>query len=165
MSEAPQSHETALTTTSMMIAAYRAARLNQRPTQWPTPAADPAGGMTMEGETVHIASGDMGDPNLSTSWPGSVRPEGESENISNDRDEPGHRAEDAAPVATAPGLSAIGLGPSMLVRLNQLGLRTVQDIALSEPDDLRTALGSASRLLDIEGWIVRARQLQSAYAA
>jgi hypothetical protein len=56
-------------------------------------------------------------------------------------------------------LAEIGLGPCMLLRLNQIGVRSIYDIAQAEPGDLRAALGSSSRLLNVEAWINTARHL------
>jgi nucleotidyltransferase/DNA polymerase involved in DNA repair len=46
----------------------------------------------------------------------------------------------------------------MCIRLEQLGYRSVEDLARADPDALRAALGQISRILDVEGWIERARQ-------
>ncbi|HET6605229.1 MAG TPA: hypothetical protein VFG62_01090 [Rhodopila sp.] len=47
----------------------------------------------------------------------------------------------------------------MLLRLSQIGLNSVHDIAQANPEDLRAALGGSSRLLNVEAWISNARHL------
>ena len=61
------------------------------------------------------------------------------------------------PVRHDPPLAEIGFGPGMLIRLSQLGLRTTGDLADADANDLRTALGDISRLVDVEAWIASAR--------
>ena len=61
------------------------------------------------------------------------------------------------PVRHDPPLAEIGFGPGMLIRLGQLGLRTTGDLADADANDLRTALGDISRLVDVEAWIASAR--------
>jgi hypothetical protein len=54
----------------------------------------------------------------------------------------------------------------MLLRLNQIGVKSVHDVAQANPADLRAALGSSSRLLNVEAWISSARHLAATgYAA
>jgi hypothetical protein len=57
-----------------------------------------------------------------------------------------------------PPLAEIGFGPGMLIRLSQLGLHTIGDLAQADPAALRLALGDISRLVDVETWISNARQ-------
>lgn len=58
-----------------------------------------------------------------------------------------------------PPLAEMGFGPSMLIRLGQIGLRTVGDLARTDATRLRAELGEISRLVDVDGWILRARQV------
>jgi nucleotidyltransferase/DNA polymerase involved in DNA repair len=54
----------------------------------------------------------------------------------------------------------------MVVRLNQLGIHDVADLANADVDALRQSLGSISRLIDVSSWIARARrQLRCAMVA
>jgi hypothetical protein len=62
------------------------------------------------------------------------------------------------PVAADPPLAEIGFGPGMLIRLSQLGLHTIGDLAQADASKLRAALGDISRLVDVETWINNARQ-------
>jgi len=57
-----------------------------------------------------------------------------------------------------PPLAEIGFGPGMLIRLGQLGLNTIGDLAQTDAMELRASLGAISRLLDVETWISHARQ-------
>jgi predicted flap endonuclease-1-like 5' DNA nuclease len=83
-----------------------------------------------------------------------------------------------APVAPAPGVPApvvparsIGsgddlgaiaeLGPGMRLRLAQLGVHTLDDLARADPAALRLGLGEVSRMLRVERWIEAARSLRS----
>jgi hypothetical protein len=69
--------------------------------------------------------------------------------------------EPAAPVVTSaydPPLAEIGFGPGMLIRLSQLGLHTITDLAEANAEQLRLELGDISRLVDVEAWIRNARQ-------
>lgn len=52
---------------------------------------------------------------------------------------------------------AAGVGPVMCIRLQHLGYGSVEELAHADPETLRRKLGTISRLLDIEGWIARAR--------
>jgi predicted flap endonuclease-1-like 5' DNA nuclease len=56
-----------------------------------------------------------------------------------------------------PPLAEIGFGPGMLIRLSQLGLHTIGELARSDPAALRQALGDISRLVDVDTWINNAR--------
>jgi predicted flap endonuclease-1-like 5' DNA nuclease len=66
----------------------------------------------------------------------------------------------AAPAEEGPLEIAMiaGFGPGMVLRLHQLGYRSAADLAEADPARLREALGSISRLLDIETWIEIARR-------
>jgi len=66
----------------------------------------------------------------------------------------------AAPVAppSGPPLAAIGFGPGMIIRFGQLGIETAADLAASDPDALRTALGDITRLINVEMWIEAAKR-------
>jgi predicted flap endonuclease-1-like 5' DNA nuclease len=55
-------------------------------------------------------------------------------------------------------LTAIpALGPGMIWRLSQVGVRTLGDLAVIEADDLRTRLGAVAKLVRVENWIDQAR--------
>lgn len=56
------------------------------------------------------------------------------------------------PVSTVPAL-----GPGMVWRLNQIGVKTLADLAGIEPDDLRSKLGPVAKLVRVENWIAFAR--------
>jgi hypothetical protein len=56
-----------------------------------------------------------------------------------------------------PPLAEIGFGPGMLIRLSQVGLHSIGDLARADPAELRVALGEISRLVDVETWINNAR--------
>jgi nucleotidyltransferase/DNA polymerase involved in DNA repair len=45
------------------------------------------------------------------------------------------------------------LGPGMVWRLNQLGIRTLGDLADMEVEDLRAKLGPVAKLVRVEAWI------------
>lgn len=49
------------------------------------------------------------------------------------------------------------LGPGMVWRLNQLGLRTLADLAAADAEDLRVKLGKLGRMVNVEQWIAHAR--------
>jgi predicted flap endonuclease-1-like 5' DNA nuclease len=49
------------------------------------------------------------------------------------------------------------LGPGMIWRLSQVGVRTLGDLAIIEADDLRARLGAVARLVRVESWIDLAR--------
>ncbi len=53
------------------------------------------------------------------------------------------------------GLPMIGVG--MRLRLRQLGIRTLSDLASSSPEALNDALGDAARIVDVGVWIDAAR--------
>lgn len=57
-----------------------------------------------------------------------------------------------------PPLAEIGFGPGMLIRLSQLGLHTIGDLAGADAAQLRVSLGDISRLVDVETWVNSARQ-------
>ncbi len=63
------------------------------------------------------------------------------------------------PLPGNPSLEEIGFGPGMRIRLGQLGLHTVGDLAAAEAARLRLALGEISRLVDVEAWIGSARAM------
>jgi predicted flap endonuclease-1-like 5' DNA nuclease len=52
-----------------------------------------------------------------------------------------------------------GIGPALQQRLDHAGICTYIQLALSNPDELRKALGEAGRLANVEDWIVQARSL------
>ena len=186
MIEAPQSQDIRLPATaaapsgpskaSMMIAAYRAARLNQRftlrtasmPQQALMPPTAPEHretGCSPPEETFVTATAYETDGTNQTDPPAS---EPEAVHLG-----PAHKAGTAPEPApgegaaadrhdlarSEPALARIGLGPSMLLRLSQIGLNSVHDIAQANPEDLRAALGGSSRLLNVEAWISNARHL------
>lgn len=55
-------------------------------------------------------------------------------------------------------LSAIGFGPGMTIRMGQLGIETVSQLAAADPVWLRTSLGDLSQLVHAELWIATARK-------
>jgi ribonuclease E len=55
------------------------------------------------------------------------------------------------------GLEVLGFGPGMLIRLNQLGIHTADDLATGEAATIRHALGDISRLINVDAWIARAK--------
>jgi predicted flap endonuclease-1-like 5' DNA nuclease len=63
---------------------------------------------------------------------------------------------DRAPAPKVP-LSAIGFGPGMMIRLSQLGIESVAELAAADAAQLRTALGDISRLINVDLWIESAR--------
>jgi len=63
---------------------------------------------------------------------------------------------DPAPAPKLP-LSAIGFGPGMMIRLSQLGIECVADLAAADAAQLRAALGDISRLINVDLWIESAR--------
>lgn len=65
---------------------------------------------------------------------------------------------DVQAYAYDPPLAQIGFGSGMLIRLSQLGFRTMADLAQADPQQLRVELGEISRLVDVEAWICHARQ-------
>ncbi len=67
--------------------------------------------------------------------------------------------QDAKPPPGNPSLEEIGLGPGMRIRLGQLGLHNVGDLAAADAARLRLALGEISRLVDVEAWIGSARAM------
>jgi predicted flap endonuclease-1-like 5' DNA nuclease len=52
-----------------------------------------------------------------------------------------------------------GIGAGMMVHLNEAGIHTYAQLAESDPDELRQALGAASRLAKVEEWIAQAQDL------
>ncbi len=179
MIEAPQSQDAwpvsteapppALSKTGMMIAAYRAARLSQRLTQRPVPGPQASPAFPAPADSVAapaavaMASAEPpleADPEPDTDGRGAVMGrEG------HDTQKTCGQPEQSLAPRREPILSDIGLGPSMLIRLNQLGLRDVSDVAQASADDLRAALGDSSRLLNVEAWIASARTLAGTGAA
>ena len=65
------------------------------------------------------------------------------------------------PAAASLPLSAIGFGPGMTIRMRQVGIETVSDLAASEPAALRSALGDISQLINVDLWIASARKTQA----
>jgi predicted flap endonuclease-1-like 5' DNA nuclease len=55
-------------------------------------------------------------------------------------------------------LSVIGFGPGMTIRMSQLGIETVSQLAAADPDWLRASLGDLSQLVHAELWIASARK-------
>jgi hypothetical protein len=192
--------ETAPSKGKMMIAAYRAERLSQRPALreslhqshiarrlarghghiLPEPAvADPA--EAPPPDTAPAAAPEPADPgsvfaNLvsiavaerqtATEPEADVCPEdacGEPVSVAADAPDDGNAAEpvDEASTPFDPPLAEIGFGPGMLIRLSQLGLNTTGDLAQTDADRLRAALGDISRLVDVEAWISSARKTAS----
>ena len=178
----------------MLIAAYREARLRQRPTlrtslheshlaRKAAPCQEQAAG-----EPAHALAA---EPPAAAASPEAVEPASVfaslvSLAVSEKRTETTEAADDTAPPATQdavadvaavtppddaaatppeageparhdPPLAEIGFGPGMLIRLSQLGLRTIGDLAHADANDLRAALGDISRLVDVEAWIASAR--------
>jgi predicted flap endonuclease-1-like 5' DNA nuclease len=56
------------------------------------------------------------------------------------------------PVTAVPSL-----GPGMVWRLNQLGIRTLGELAACDAEDLRTRLGKLGRMVNVDQWISFAR--------
>lgn len=50
-----------------------------------------------------------------------------------------------------------GLGPGMLLRLRHLGIERIEQMADADAESLRRALGSVSRLVDVDAWIAAAK--------
>jgi len=73
---------------------------------------------------------------------------------SNDEEVP---LQSSTSISHDPPLARIGFGPGMVIRLSQLGLNTIADLAMVNATDLRAALGEISRLVDVEMWIESAR--------
>lgn len=190
MIEAPQSQDAWPVSTetpppelpkiSMMIAAYRAARLNQRLTQRSTPGPLPSEVFPKPAviDAVPVAVETTTVTQVADPGPFSCEivaaetfaaPVPEHETVADPPVTLGEAGQpeicatpERPPPLREPALSEIGLGPSMLIRLNQLGLRRVRDVAQASPDDLRAALGGSSRLLNVEAWIANARTLTAA---
>jgi predicted flap endonuclease-1-like 5' DNA nuclease len=81
-----------------------------------------------------------------------------------DNEGPGRApAPHSAPASDAPSrdipLAELGFGPGMRIRLRQLGLHSMSDLAHANATELRAALGDISRLVDVERWISDARRL------
>lgn len=138
----------------MMIAAYRAARLSQRSALQTdlqaAPAANPPD--TVRGGAAPFQpSGSVFASLMSGQIP--IGAESQEQTAPPLVDRP------VAPPPPLPTLAEIGFGQGMLIRLNQVGLRTVTDLAHADPADLRAALGDSSRLIDIDIWIARARRV------
>ena len=152
----------------MMIAAYRAARLSQRPVPRtdppPSSANTPVARLDGPSDTVRGGSA----PFQPT---GSVFASLMNGQPPIAAEAPVRTAASPVPMPAAPGtrpaappprrltLAELGFGQGMLLRLSQIGLRTVTDLAHADPADLRAALGDSSRLVDIDAWIVRARRV------
>jgi predicted flap endonuclease-1-like 5' DNA nuclease len=88
-------------------------------------------------------------------------PEAQSEKLP-EADETNTPPENAP--ACDPPLAQIGFGPGMLIRLSQLGLHTIADLAQADAEHLRQQLGDISRLVDVEAWISNARRTAGALA-
>jgi hypothetical protein len=52
-----------------------------------------------------------------------------------------------------PALAEVGFGPGMTIRLSQVGVQSIYDLAAADPGELREALGEISRIIDIDRWI------------
>ena len=64
----------------------------------------------------------------------------------------------APPAPSAPrALSSIGFGPGMTIRLSQVGIETISDLAQANPAALRHALGDISQLINVDVWIASAQ--------
>ena len=135
----------------VMIAAYRAARLRQRPV------------LRTDLHELHAKHG-------SVCRQGQAAGETACAAVAETHAPAGHAPpDDAEPVALKPAksvlsnppLAELGFGPVMLVRLGQLGLHTAGDLAHTDASTLRAALGDISRLVDVEGWIASARKAVS----
>lgn len=50
-----------------------------------------------------------------------------------------------------------GIGPGLIWLFGTAGIHTLEDLAAAEPEALRTRLGLAGQLLDLDGWIAAAR--------
>ena len=70
---------------------------------------------------------------------------------------------DVNTAALAP-LSTIGFGPGMTIRLSNIGIKTVADLAASDPTWLKTPLGDISHLINVEVWLQTARNACEAAA-
>ncbi len=66
--------------------------------------------------------------------------------------EPEVRSADPRPLSTIPAL-----GPGMIWRLNQIGLKNVGDLANADAERLRTSLGGIAKLIRVENLIALAR--------
>lgn len=169
-----------------MIAAYRAARFAERPAlraRLRGARADPAGKPREEPEPASAAAPSEPAAAPDPADPGSVfaglvslaaaersaalpDPEPTAPNGAEAAPVPPAAPDPAGPQGRAapepelppdPPLAEIGFGPGMLIRLSQLGLRTIGDLARSDAAALRQALGDISRLVDVETWIENAR--------
>jgi hypothetical protein len=179
----------------MMIAAYRAARLGQRPRlptslpQFRTPVPEgqvpedprpaepgqpspttPATGLAPEMKDTPSIFANLVNSGVAEISTGIVTKRADLEAAD---DHPPSTAEAQLPtdypepavpeaadvVLHDPPLAEIGFGPGMLIRLSQLGLHTMSDLARSDATQLRAALGDISRLLDVEAWIGSARRI------
>ncbi len=161
----------------MMIAAYRAARLNQRQIQRSAPGLPPCSEPAVTEPApldVDVAPAALAADRRPVSCEivaieTSAVP---ALDLATDIGPPAHLGEtgqtdmrmmaDPPRSPREPDLSEIGLGPCMMIRLNQLGLRRARDVAQASPDDLRAALGGSSRLVNVEAWIANARSLTAA---
>lgn len=167
----------------LLIAAYRADRLAQRPvlrtsllqTHLPrqavrgsiAPAAEPEPAILAQAPAIPIAAlPEPEDETLVSADPANSTPaapvaDPAAEQPSNDT----VAEEMAGGTETAvddPPLAEIGFGPGMLIRLSQLGVQTTGDLAQADAAVLRAALGDISRLVDVEAWIASARLAASA---
>jgi hypothetical protein len=145
----------------MLIEAFRAERLRQRQA-----LRGRTGDATPEIPAGPEASGPAACDTLAA--PAPIRPPAALLSAVLPGDATGAAAEPGATLpeagAARPGpahelaLAEIGIGPGMLMRLGQLGLHGIGDLAAIDPATLRTGLGEISRLLDVESWIEAARQ-------
>ncbi len=62
------------------------------------------------------------------------------------------------PPAPAPALASIGFGPGMVMRFRQLGIETAADLAAADSASLRSALGDITRLINVDIWIASAQK-------
>jgi hypothetical protein len=152
----------------MMIAAYRAARLSQRPVLRTDlhPASSvngPAGSARLDdpsdtvrgGSAPFQPSGSVFASLMNGQAP--IATEAPVQTVASPVPTPPEPA--VKPVAPKPTLAEMGFGQGMLLRLSQIGLRTVADLARADPADLRAALGDSSRLVDVDAWVIRARHV------
>lgn len=141
----------------VMIAAYRAARLRQRPV------------LRTNLHELHAKHGSVCREGQGAGEPACVMvtethaPAGNAPPDDAGPDDAGPAAlKPAESVPSEPLLAELGFGPVMLIRLGQLGLHTAGDLAHTDATTLRAALGDISRLVDVEGWIASARRAVSA---
>lgn len=66
---------------------------------------------------------------------------------------------DTADDPNTDNLAAIqGIGPKMSVRMREAGVRTFEELAEKEPDEIRELMGDLPSFADVESWIEQARE-------